>query len=133
MGSSTNHVIANCIMQAAAYIDASRELEDCSIVRTGIVSLPDGFCPSDAWKNAAYTLFQSLHANYSELLDSNSYDDAEADAWRDALEKDPFEPFGWVHRIILTMQWIRRHNGGEMLGDAEFQLVMAVVRERVPQ
>lgn len=98
-----------------------------------LVGISGDYVPSDEWKAAVVAFYKSLSReilrelqaveNSERLLDGSEM------AWKVSRE-EPFEPWGWVHRVILVMNYARRINGQEPdLGDPEFSLMMSAIVE----
>lgn len=136
--SLADRALARSIPAAAAFFKVADEPKE-HMTKTPYgedsytVGIKDDYVPSDEWKAAVVAFYKALSrailAELERVENSARLLDGTEIAWTVSRE-EPFEPWGWVHRVIQVMNYARRINGQPPdLGDPEFDLMMSAIVE----
>lgn len=143
--SLSDYALSRSIKQAAAFFEVAGEVaergvevEQCDGYQR-VSGIREDFEPSEQWKEAVWRFYAALSQAVRAAIEDNeidsdgcAFDSGEIRAWREALEGDKLEPWGWVHRTILLMNHARRINDVQTgMGDPEFHLIKQVLQQKI--
>ena len=135
--------LARSIKPAAAFFEVAGEVaergvevEQCDGYQK-VVGLRDDYQPSEEWQQAVFAFYCAISGSVRHALedtDHEGFDSGEVRVWQQALAGDKFEPWGWVHRVILLMNHARHINDTPTnMGDPEFDLMARVIQQKIEE
>ena len=139
--SLATYALARSIQPAADFFAVASEVRDKGVEieqRDGysqVIGLRDDYQPSEAWTRAMLKFYFSIASAIQDAIDDPDFDAepvAEVDKWKEVYQEDLIANFGWIHRIILIINFARRVNDAPTdMGDPEFDLMKRVIQQKM--